>query len=146
MIDGRVFGNTPEQIQAVALSLQGLALRVRMLVDARDYPQAELLTRRFSDDIREWRAVIQELLMLWITDPTARLSDDLRDKLAAKLARVEARVEDTLGQLEQGALTNEDYANFYRLLGSYRGLSEVMVTHAGSAERIHWERLWEPRF
>ncbi len=147
MIDCRAFpGNTPERVQSLALSLQQLALRIRVLVDARDYPQADPLVRHLSNDTRQWRSLIQDLFQLWISDPAARPGDELRDKLATWLEGIEDRVRDTLSQVEQGTLKDEDYTHFYRLLGSYRGLSEAMVCHAGAAESINWELWREPRF
>jgi len=47
---------------------------------------------------------------------------------------------------EQGELGPQDYENFYRLMGSYRGLSESVVAHAQLAKRFDWTQWKEERF
>ena len=66
--------------------------------------------------------------------------------MAAKLKEMEIRINRTLSLAEQGELSEEDYKNFYRLIGSYRGLSESVVEHAKLAQGINWGQWKEARF
>ncbi len=52
----------------------------------------------------------------------------------------------TLSPAEQEKLSEEDYKNFYRLIGSFRGLSESVVAHAKLAQGIDWGQWKEARF
>jgi hypothetical protein len=146
-IDQRLFpGNTPEQVQTLVNSLQVLALRIEDLLDARENPQSPLLSRELIDDIRAWRMVIEGLFQNWSDDPAAEPKGDLQDQLTAKVKEMEMRINRTLSLAEQGELSEEDYNNFYRLIGCYRGLSEAVVEHTKLAQGIDWVQWKEARF
>jgi hypothetical protein len=59
---------------------------------------------------------------------------------------METRINRTLSLAEARELGEEDYVNFYRLLGSYRGLSETLVGYTKLAQRINWSQWEEARF
>ena len=137
-------GTTPEQAQALVTSLYALAFRIKDLVEARGVPQADLVEEHLLDDLREWSQVIEERFRRR-ADPTQAMGS-VADRLAARLARMEARIDETLAQAGQGVLSSEDYKNFYRLLGSYRGLSEAAIGYARLADEIDWAIWKEARF
>ena len=127
-------------------SLNVLAFRIKYLRDARENPQSTLLVRELIDDVRAWRMAIEELFQGWSENPETEPRGDLQDRLAAKLADMETRINRTLSLAEQGELSEEDYKNFYRLIGSYRGLSESLVAHAKLAKGLNWAEWKEARF
>jgi uncharacterized membrane protein YccC len=148
-IDHRTFpDNSPEQVQALVTSLHALAYRIKALAEARDYPQADLLVRELLDDVRAWRLVVQQQLRLWADNPVMAIGPSvvMQDRLTARLAKLEARVEETFRLTGEGQLSTEDYENFYRLLGSYRGLSESGIGYVRLAEKINWAQWREARF
>ena len=137
-------GQTPAQVQALATSLQALAYRIRDLVDARELPQADVLVEAMLDDVRAWRLVAQEQLRLWADDPAlaAEAGVAIQDRLTARITKLEARIDETFRSVGDGILREEDYENFYRLLGAFRGLSESGIEYA----RFDWARWKEARF
>jgi ElaB/YqjD/DUF883 family membrane-anchored ribosome-binding protein len=146
-IDHRLFpGATPEQVQMLVNSLQALALRLKDLADMRKHPQATSLVQELLDDVRAWRMAIQELFQKWSDDPASEPADYLQNRLSAKLNEMENRIDWTLGQADQRELSEADYQNFYRLVGSYRGLSESIVEHAKIAGGLNWQEWKEERF
>jgi len=146
-IDHRLFpGNTPEQIQTLVNSLQALALRIKDLLNTREKPQSTLLVRELIDDVRTWRMAIEALFKRWSDNPATELNVNIQERLALTLTAMETRIDQTLTLAEQGELRPEDYENFYRLMGSYRGLSESVVAHAKLAEGIDWAQWKEERF
>jgi hypothetical protein len=146
-IDYRTFpNNTPEQVQALVVNLQDLAYRIKPLVDAHKHPQAELLVSQLRDDLRTWRLKVEDQFHGWAEDPTARLGGDLQTRLAAKLTSMEARVVEVVDLTPHGELSDEDWKHFYRLLGSYRSLSEAVVRHACLAETVDFGQWREARF
>jgi hypothetical protein len=146
-IDYRTFpNNTPEQVQALVANLQDLAYRIKPLVDAHKHPQAELLVSQLRDDLRTWRLKVEDQFHGWAEDPTARLGGDLQTRLAAKLTSMEARVVEVVDLTPHGELSDEDWKHFYRLLGSYRSLSEAVVRHACLAETVDFGQWREARF
>ncbi len=106
------------------------------------------MRERLLDDLRAWHQVIEERLQRRADDPTQFIEPiaDVRDRLAERLARLEARIDETFAQSGKDALSTEDYKNLYRLLGSYRGLSEAAIGYAQLAEGIDWARWHEARF
>jgi uncharacterized membrane protein YccC len=146
-IDHRLFpGTTPEQVQSLVNSLHALALRIKNLVEMRRHPQAALLVRELLDDMRAWRLAIEALFQNWSDDPASAPGVDLQSRLAVKLKEMETRINRTFSRAEQGEISEEDYKNFYRLIGSFRGLSESIVEHAKLARRIDWGEWQEARF
>jgi len=146
-IDQRLFpGNTPEQVQTLVNSLQVLALRIKDLLDARESQQSTLLLRELSDDVRAWRMAIEALFQRWSDNPETEPELDLQERLAIGLNRLETRINRTLSLAKQGELSEEDYKNFYRLIGCYRGLSEAVVEHTKLAQGIDWVQWKEARF
>ena len=49
-------------------------------------------------------------------------------------------------QAGEASLSTEDCRNLYRLLGSYRSVSEAAVGFAELADGIDWSEWQEPRF
>jgi hypothetical protein len=89
---------------------------------------------------------IEALFKRWSDNPATELNVDIQERLALTLTAMETRIDQTLTLAEQGELRPEDYENFYRLMGSYRGLSESVVAHAKLAEGIDWAQWKEERF
>jgi hypothetical protein len=146
-IDHRLFpGSTPEQVQTLVNSLHALALRIKGLLNARDIPQSTLLVRELINDVRAWRMAIEELFHRWYDDPATESDVDLQERLTIGVKGLETRIGRALTLAEQGEIGPEDYKNFYRLMGSYRGLSEAVVAHAKVAGGIDWVQWREERF
>ena len=144
-IDYRAFpANTPEQVQALVSSLYVLTFQIKDLVEAHGYPQAELVEKHLLDDLRAWHQVIEARWQRRGDDPTQFIepSADVRERLAARLGGLEASIEEIFAQPAEGALSTADYKSLYRLLGSYRGLSEAAIGYAQLAEGVSWA-LWE---
>jgi len=141
-------GHTPEQVQALVSSLRIVGYRIKDLVEAREQPQAHLLVKDLIEDLRSWRSQVAERFRLRADDPGAEMEPEaeLEARLAARQARMEARIGETLRQAGEGEFSTEDYRNFYRLLGSYRGLVEAAIGHARLAADIDWARWQEARF
>jgi len=138
--------NTPEQVQALVTSLQDLAYRIKALVDAREYQQAEPLLRLLHDDLRAWRIRLENLFHRWSENPTDMPEGDLQARLTESLARMEEHIKETDDLAGQEGLNEEDYKYFYRLLGSFRSLSESVVGHARLAEQLDFGQWREARF
>ena len=96
--------------------------------------------------MRAWRMAIEALFQNWFDDPASELAGDLQNRLVAKLEEMETHINQTLSLTEWGALSEEDYENFYRLIGSYRGPSESIVEHAKLAGSFNWGEWKEERF
>jgi len=148
-IDYRAFpANTPEQAQAMVSSLYVLAFRIKDLVEAHGYPQVELVEKHLRDDLRAWHQVVEARLQRRADDPTHVIepSADVRERLAARLARLESSIDEISSQSGKGELSAANYENLYRLLGSYRGLSEAAISYTQLAGDIDWAQWQEARF
>jgi len=147
MIDHRAFsGTSPEQVQALVSNLQAFAFRMKELVDTSGQPQAEPLVRELLEDVRGWRQAIEVLFRGWAEELAAEPADKLEKRLDAKLNTMETRINETFNRIEPDKLNDEDYVNFYRLLGSYRGLSEALVGYAQLTQGINWTQWREAKF
>ena len=148
-IDYRLLsGQTSEQVQMLVTSLQALAYRIKELVEVCELPQADLLVEAVLDDLRAWRLTAQELLRLWADDPAlaALQSAEIRDRLVARISRLEAQIGETLCDVEEGKLSEGEFENFYRILGAFKGLSESGIEYSQIAQGIDWALWKEARF
>jgi uncharacterized membrane protein YccC len=142
-IDYRTFPqNKPEEMQALTTNIEVIALKISMLVEARGSSQVEQLGRQLQEDFRSWRTALEALFQRWAENLTAEPADDLQERLT----KIDTRLAQTFAAAGEGQVSDEAYENFYRLLGSYRGLSEAAVGYARLAhgfKRAQWE---ETRF
>jgi len=115
-IDSQSFpDDSPAKMQELVTSLGALAFRMKELVEVREHPQAELVVRELLDDLRAWRLAILQVIRLWAENPeaAARQGADLQDRLTQRLARLEARVEETFSRAGEGELDDQGYENLY---------------------------------
>ena len=137
--------NTPEQIQAMVTSVQGLVYRLEQFMEAGEVRQAELLARDLREDARTWHLAIESAFGRWALKPEGEPVDALRQRLETGFIDLEERIEKIINQV--GSEVNKEEAeNFFRLLGGYRGVSEAALAYAGAAQRINWNHWREERF
>ena len=148
-IDYRSFpANTPEQVQGLVLSLYDLAYGIKDLAEAGDYPQAERVKKYLSDDLRAWQRVIETRLQQRADHPAHSIdtSAELRKRLATRLDRLETRIEEIFAQSGKYELSSAGSEGLYRLLGSYRHLSDAEIGSSQLADGINWAQWQEARF
>ena len=134
-IDYRTFPeNKPEQVQALTTNIEVIALKISMLVEARGSFQVEQLGRQLQEDFRSWRTALEALFQRWAENPTAEPADDLQETLTT----FETRIAQTFAAAGEKQVSVEANENFYRLLGSFRGLSEAAVGYARLAHGFKW--------
>lgn len=148
-IDYRLLpGSTPQQVQALVSNLHALAFRIEDLVEARRHPQSDLIVKPLLDDFKAWRTAIEERFQRRADETALPVGEggDLEDRLKARLARMEARIGETFAEVGEGDLSVQDCGNFYRLLGSFRGLSEAAIGYGRLADKFNWAPWREARF
>jgi uncharacterized membrane protein YccC len=148
-IDYRLLsGQTPEQVQALVTSLQAIAYRIKELAEVRELPQADLLVAAVRNDLRAWRLSTEEQLRFWADDPASAASHGtaIRDRLVARMSSLEAQIGETIRGVKEGQISEGEIENFYRILGTFKGLSESGIEYSWTAEGIDWMHLTEERF
>jgi hypothetical protein len=146
-IDYRLLsGQTPEQVETLVTSLQAIAYTIKELGDVRKLAQADLLVTAVIDDLRAWRLTAQNQLRLWADALEASQGAEIRDRLLARMSRLEAQMGETLHGVKEGQLSEEDLENFYRILGAFKGLSESGIEYSRIAQGIDWALWKEARF
>jgi hypothetical protein len=136
-----------EQIQDMVNSLAIIADRLEMLMADRQFPLADRLVQQLLEDFRAWRLTVQALFEYWsLIETLDEKGEALEVRLESHIKRLEASIDRLRRQKEWDALSEEDNINFYRLLGSYRSLSEAVVNHARLVGGINWEKWKEARF
>ncbi|MCZ6502135.1 MAG: hypothetical protein O6945_06435, partial [Gammaproteobacteria bacterium] len=113
-----------------------------MLEEARRSFQVEQLGRQLQENFRSWRTALEALFQRWAENPIAEPADDLQERLT----KIETRTAQTFATASEGQVSDEAYETFYRLLASYRSLTEVVVVHARLAERVDFGPWREARF
>ena len=139
-------GTSPQQVQAVVTSLQGLTHRMQELLEERGNPQAQFLAQELHADVRAWRLRVQETFKRLSEDPSSGEREALRSRLDGILGHLEERIKGALDKAPEGSFSDRDGESFYRLLGTYRGVSEALINYAGSEGEIDWGQWKDARF
>jgi uncharacterized membrane protein YccC len=139
-------GTSPQQVQAVVTSLQGLTYRMQELLEERGNPQAQFLVQELQEDVRAWRLRVQETFQRLSENPATGDRETFRTKLDGILDHLEERIKGALDKAPEGQFSDRDGENFYRLLGAYRGVSEALINYVGSTDTIDWTQWEEARF
>ena len=142
----RLSTTSPDQVQALVISLQALTYRMQELLEARQNPQSQFLVEQLLEDIRAWRLRIQSAFQRLSEDPAVGDRERFSAVLNEILAHLETLTEETMNKAGQDQISDREGEYFYRLLGAYRGVSEALVDYAGSAGAIGWARWREARF
>jgi uncharacterized membrane protein YccC len=147
-LDTRALSPTsPDQVQALVISLQALTYRMQELLEARQNPQSEYLVRELLEDMRAWRLRIQKKAFQPLSeDPAVGDRERFSSALSEILAHLETRTEETMNRAGPDQVSDREGEYFYRLLGAFRGVSEALVDYAASADAINWQRWREARF
>lgn len=146
-IDFRILSPTSrDQVDGLLASIQTLKIRIHAVEEAHREGHSDRLSTGLRDDMAAWRRSLVKLFRDWGDNKRSIDHDDLANRLAAQLAKMEARIEEALKSLEGGRSNDETDLNAYRLLGSYRGLSEAVVAHSRIVNNIDWPRWREARF
>ena len=95
---------------------------------------------------RDWRLVLERGLKDWSKRPDVESAVELRERLSARLARLDARIEQVMNRPGRQQLTEEESRNFYRRLGLFRGLTQAAIAYAESAGSVDWKEWREERF
>ena len=139
-------GTSPQQVQALIISLQGLSNRIQELLEERNTPQASLLIEELRNDVQDWHLKVQGTFQSLANAPEVDRPERFQDSLTEILERLEQRIRRVVDKANEGELSEQDGVNFYRLLGAFRGVSEAVIGYAGSAAVINWKPWREERF
>lgn len=147
MIDHKLFSDIQSQkIQDILDGLRDLAFRIRQMIDAGNLPQAELLKHELMEDVDFWNLAIQRIFQQWEINPGIQPRENLQKKLTNKIIKMEKRMDEILELKTNEELTNQDYENFYNLIGCSRGLSKSVIAYASAVGGVNWRQLREARF
>ena len=147
MINPRLLpGADAQQVRSLVIDLQVLSLRISALLEARQQPQAAALARELTPDIREWRQAIQALFRGWSDQPALVSETGLAQRLDDRLAALERRISESLARVGEDQVAQQEYRNFYRLLGGFRGVSEAMLRYARQSGAMNLMQWRESRF
>lgn len=138
--------NTKVQVQALISSLQGLDYHIGQLLTQRDIAQEHRLMHQLADEFSSWRAGIQESLQKLPCELVIEDNVALHSGMDRKLAKLEARINEVVDTASGGQHSDQDVENFYRLLGSYRGVSEALLNYTDNAVAIDWAPWHQERF
>ncbi len=79
-------------------------------------------------------------------DPTSGNKEAYQSRLAGIMTVLEKRIQIELDKGGKGQISSQDGENYYRLLGAYRGVSDALITYAGSTMSVEWAPWREERF
>jgi hypothetical protein len=139
-------GITPEQLNDLVVHLQALVHRIEELFEAKKAYQAQHLVRGLDEEVKKWYDGIMPVLQNCSNNQTVEPFERLQERLQHWLMYLEDQIEKILYEQDAKDVSQEEIANFYRLVGGLRGVSTTTVSYAELAAAIdltHWR---EERF
>jgi len=106
----------------------------------------EVQAQELQESIRAWQTRMQETFQFLSADPTAGNSAIFSAELAKIVENLEVRIKETLNKTSHNLLSPQDGENVYRLLGTYRNVSEAMGDYVASTDAMQWSRWKEEKF
>ena len=136
----------PGALAEVVQTLEGLTYRIQEILNESggEYPPA--FVESLQADVRGWRNDMRKTFDRLITAPGAVDPERFRTGLDAAADHMESQVKATLERPDRAGLSDEQGADFFRLLAAYRGVAEAMGNYARVAAGIDWARWREERF
>lgn len=145
-IDYQLFShNSPDQVQELVTSLEILGYRIEQLQDIEDAHHSSAVMEELYDEIHTWQLAIKQTFAHWSDHPGAQLENKHRKAIKTWLTGLEARVDETVDRFS-GRVGEIEGERFYRLLGSYRGVTEAALAYARVAGSIDWQQWQEEKF
>lgn len=139
-------GGSKEQIDAISTHFQVTGMRIQALLEPYSNPPAQFFIDELLADSRAWRLTMQEAFQSLSKHPIIENSTGFRDNLRKVTGHFEARIETVLNKTDYDQVSEMDRDNFYRLLGTYHGISDALLEHSGNARLIDWEEWHDSRF
>ena len=139
-------GTSPAQLQAIVASLQSLADRMQGLAEANRYTQSMRLPKELRPGVSDWQIAVQKTLSNLSGDPTSGNKDAFQSRLSGIMAVLERSIQLELDKGGAGRISDQDGEYFYRSLGAWRGVSEALITYAGSTTPVDWAPWREEHF
>jgi hypothetical protein len=136
----------PVRLDEIVSRIQNFAQRTAGLLAMRPTQQARLVVKELGNEERAWRLMLERGLKDWSERPDVESAVELRERLSARLAGLNARIEQILNRPGRQQLTQEESRNFYRLLGRFRGLTQAAIAYAESTGSVDWKEWREERF
>lgn len=146
-IDGNYFSdNSPEQTQALVVSIQTLVYRIEQFLETSVVYRPEPLSLELREDVKTWHSSLENIFEKWSRAPEAEPVTALKQRLETGLNRLEEQIESVVNREDGGEVGRQEGEDFFRLIGGYRGVSEAALTYAGAAQVINWSQWREERF
>jgi uncharacterized membrane protein YccC len=147
VIDFTIFSpSSQDQIKALLASVETLKFRIHAVDEAHRQARSEPLLATLRDDIAAWRVSLAKQLEELGNITGSGAQQDPSRRLQVGLAKVEARMEETLSSPNGEQISDESFSNVYRILGSYRGLAEAIAEFVRISNSMDWSRWREARF
>jgi uncharacterized membrane protein YccC len=137
---------TRDQIDNLLVQIHGLKVSIQELEDTHREGLKDQIPLGLREDLAAWRLALAQILQDWSNNVRPDTHEELSKKLRSGLEKIEARVEEMFKSQSGAQANDETLLNVYRLLGSYRGLSEALAAYSRASDGINWSRLHEARF
>ena len=137
---------TRDQVQHLLAQVHALKVRIQELEETHRRGLSDQVSLGLLEDMAAWRRALAKILQDWSNNVRSETHEGLARRLQSGLETIESRVEEAFKSQAGTQASDEALLNVYRLLGSYRGLSEALVAYSRASDGIDWSRLREARF
>jgi uncharacterized membrane protein YccC len=138
--------NRPDAVRELVAGLDALSYRVQELLALRDLPQAPYLVAELSDQVRDWRLIMQQGFGLIVQGESPGSAHELAGNLNKRLADIETSMDAALASTEGQRLNESQLKNAYQFLGAYRGVAKAAIAWVAKAEEVNWAQWHEESF
>ncbi len=137
--------NSPDIIGDLLLSMVTLSYSIEEWFLSNHLHQTKLLLPETVKELAKWEKELENVCKDYHDDLDSSLSVQIEDALESHINILEGIVNKNLDKIKQLSISSQEKENFYRLLGSYYGLSHSLISYAAAAEQINWKH-WEEEF
>lgn len=104
--------------------------------------QTKLILPETIEELSKWDKGIENVFSTYCNDLDSPVSSQIKDSYVSHVHTLETIVNKNTKRIKLLEITADEKENFYRLVGSYQGLSLSLISYATAAEQINWNH-WE---
>ena len=134
--------NSPDKIDDLLLNIATLSYSIEEWFLSSRLHQSKLILPETIEELAKWSRGIGSVFKGYYSDLDSSISRQMEEDLKIHMTTLEAIVNQNLEYIKQLRVTSQEKENFYRLMGSYYGLTNSLISYAGVAEQINWKH-WE---
>jgi len=137
--------NSIDEVDDLLVNIYSLTSSLEEWLIASHLSQTNLILTETREEFAKWHTGIEGVFNDYNNNLDCALSTRMEDALKHHINTLESIINKHDTYIKQLDISAQEKENLYRLVGSYLGLSNSLISYAAATEQINWKH-WEEEF